>query len=153
MIHIQERNISRTFKFTNSELNCMLPKFLPKCLLPLKVQKKRLPRSPMPGPGPQCPIKFASLSRILVADARIQLEPVHSRSPPPLQYGSNLASPRAWFSGSHVLHLPPLLSKMGAPITHQGACTGPNLHLHSSCICSRLVHTYCILMHHLPASP
>ena len=152
MIHIQERNISRTFKFTNSELNCMLPKFLPKCLLPLKVQKSGCPDPQFQVLVPNVPLNL-HLSRILVADARIQVEAVHSRSPPPLQYGSHRAPPRAWFSGSHILHLPPLLSKMGAPITHQGACTGPNLHLHSSCICSRLVHTYCILMHHLPASP
>ena len=106
MICIQERNISRRLKFTNSELNCMLPKILPKCLLPLKVQKSGCP-------DPQCRVLVPNVplnlhrSRILVADARIRLEPVHSRSPPPLQYGSHRASPRAWFSGSHIVHLPP----------------------------------------------
>ena len=152
MICIQERNISRKFKFTNSELNCMLPKILPKCLLPLKVQKSGCP-------DPQC--------RVLVPNVPLNLH--LSLASWSLMHASSLRQ----FTAGHpllsnmgaIVHLPvpgsvvhtycisPLLSKMGAPITHQGGCTGPNLHLHSSCICSRLVHTYCILMHHLPASP
>ena len=113
MIHIQERNISRTFKFTNSELNCMLPKFLPKCLLPLKVQKSGCPDPQCRVLVPNVPLNLhlALASWSLMHASRFQLEPVHSRSPRPLQYGSNLASPRAWFSGSHILHLTPFSPK------------------------------------------
>ena len=130
----------------------MLSEFLPKCPLPLKVQKSGCP-------DPQCRVLVPNvplnlhLSRILVADARIQVEPVHSRSPPPLQYGSHRASPRAWFSGSHTLHLPPSSPRWEPPSPIKALALGLTCtSLHSSCICSRLVHTYCILVHHLPAS-
>ena len=96
MICIQERNVS--------ELNCMLPKFLPKCLLPLKVQKSGCP-------DPQC--------RVLVPNVPLNLH--LSLASWSLMHASSLSQ----FTAGH-----PLLSNMGA-ILHLPV---PGSVVHTYCI-------------------